>query len=570
VLRRLLEWLVANGTEGVGLPDSKLALYRGRHGERGILCQWDCLPGEVLARVPLRLALADHPGDEESNALVYEGAPWSVRLACRLLRERARGAASPWRRYLDSLPAAVPSPLEALAWEDLRAVDYPPMQAALDRLAWLAGDAWQRLSPEATGGASREAFGWALSVVHSRTFGTPAADGAGVGVRMLVPLVDMLNHAGDQTRLRPRDPAAAQDHVEWRACAPGSPGNASGEWEMHVVALRPCEAGEEVLMSYGERANDDFFLHYGFVPDGNPHDAADLFAGTGELLDYAAALGGEGARGRAEAAVRAVEGEVSGAGEGHLLGGGGGGPGPGGDASDDPFAPGLKVLAGCRVDRRVTGALAAALGAGGPGAAERAVADRCLEVLGAFEGSLLGDLERLAQTPRESAGDAAFGESAEEVESDPEGAWRRGRWRAMLAHYHAAIGRFLEAGGRTPAEAAAASPLGPPRGAGAEGAAGGAGAAGPVMLEDPALMAEGLGIDLGALGVAPPAGGEGAGGAPPPADGAAAWDDAGAWSEEAQRHRDTATAYLAWKKALLWDFVIAAYEPPAPGAGASE
>jgi hypothetical protein len=35
-----------------------------------------------------------------------------------------------------------------------------------------------------------------LQVVHSRTFGAPGRQGS-VGVRMLVPLVDMLNHAGD-------------------------------------------------------------------------------------------------------------------------------------------------------------------------------------------------------------------------------------------------------------------------------------------------------------------------------------------------------------------------------------
>jgi hypothetical protein len=31
-------------------------------------------------------------------------------------------------------------------------------------------------------------------------------------------------------------------------------------------------------MSYGERENDDFLVHYGFVPDGNPHDSVVLFA----------------------------------------------------------------------------------------------------------------------------------------------------------------------------------------------------------------------------------------------------------------------------------------------------
>ncbi len=55
----------------------------------------------------------------------------------------------------------------------------------------------------------RESGGWnscvcvymyvcVAQVVHSRTFAN-AARGGGVGVRMLVPLVDMLNHAGDVT-----------------------------------------------------------------------------------------------------------------------------------------------------------------------------------------------------------------------------------------------------------------------------------------------------------------------------------------------------------------------------------
>lgn len=34
-------------------------------------------------------------------------------------------------------------------------------------------------------------------MVHSRTFGS-AAKGGGIGVRMMVPLLDMLNHGGDE------------------------------------------------------------------------------------------------------------------------------------------------------------------------------------------------------------------------------------------------------------------------------------------------------------------------------------------------------------------------------------
>ncbi len=53
-------------------------------------------------------------------------------------------------------------------------------------------------------------------MVHSRTFGN-ASPGGGVGVRMLVPLIDMLNHGGDQTSSGMlADPDhAATDNVRW-------------------------------------------------------------------------------------------------------------------------------------------------------------------------------------------------------------------------------------------------------------------------------------------------------------------------------------------------------------------
>lgn len=42
---------------------------------------------------------------------------------------------------------------------------------------------------------------------------------------------------------------------------------------MHVSATRPVPAGQQLVLSYGERASDDFFIHYGFVPPlCNPHE----------------------------------------------------------------------------------------------------------------------------------------------------------------------------------------------------------------------------------------------------------------------------------------------------------
>ena len=43
-------------------------------------------------------------------------------------------------------------------------------------------------------------------------------------------------------------------------------------------ALPECTAGE--------RDNDDFLLHYGFVPPGNPHDSVLLFPSLGAALEW--------------------------------------------------------------------------------------------------------------------------------------------------------------------------------------------------------------------------------------------------------------------------------------------
>lgn len=82
---------------------------------------------------------------------------------------------------------------------------------------------------------------------------------------MLVPLVDMLNHAGDVTISNPgatQPTVRADDNVRWelRALGPasggssGSTGAAGGapEWVMEVSTTREVAAGEELLLSYGQ------------------------------------------------------------------------------------------------------------------------------------------------------------------------------------------------------------------------------------------------------------------------------------------------------------------------------
>ncbi|KAK9835876.1 hypothetical protein WJX74_009976 [Apatococcus lobatus] len=277
-----MEWLEAQGVTGFGRPTDKLSIFEADAGQRGVIALQAIAEGEQLVRLPLRLALTDHPGDEESNQLVYEGAPWSVRLAAKLLREASKQDASPWFPFIQALPASVDTPLD-FEWEVLQQVEDPFMGQALDAAGWLTQDAYPRLDPSAIGNASREEFEWAHQVVLSRTFGSAGEDG-GVGVRFLMPILDMLNHGGDQTPLLLSDPPMAQDDVRWNLVSPDA--NDESTWEIVLTANKAVEANDEVLLSYGERSNDEFFGAYGFVPPRNPHEEMVLFGDIIEALEW--------------------------------------------------------------------------------------------------------------------------------------------------------------------------------------------------------------------------------------------------------------------------------------------
>jgi len=310
-LQDFLGWAIANGIEGLDGDKSKIGLFVGSNGERGIAATATLRRNESFAKIPLRLAITDNPDDEESNTFVGKDAPWSVRLACKLLRLKSQGAASPWSPYLNSLPPLVPAPLVNFSWEDVQSIAYEPARRQFDKTTWMVSSAWSSLPPSAasvpsnasttsTPLPSREEFDWAISIVHSRTFGT-AGKGGGVGVRMLVPLVDMLNHSGDQDltnstrsgtspgqRIRGNSATAAQspvatatDNVRWDLVS-----KIGGEFLMILTATRDILQGEELLLSYGERNNDDFFLHYGFIPPKNIHDDVILFSSIENAIDW--------------------------------------------------------------------------------------------------------------------------------------------------------------------------------------------------------------------------------------------------------------------------------------------
>lgn len=238
----------------------------------------------------MRIALLDdEPGSEECDIDFDNDVPWSVRLACKLLRLKAQGDASPWKPYLDSLPEYVPSATAlTFSYENILSIGYTYAREQIDFLSWVSISNFESLPVGAVPtGTTYEEFSLALAVVHSRTFSVPAKDRRGGVVRLLMPLVDMLNHSGDVDVSMSADrPMAASDVIATDAVRWDCIAKIGGEFEMIVSATRDIIKGEEITLSYGERSNDDFFLYYGFVPPRNPHDSVQLFANLDEAVSW--------------------------------------------------------------------------------------------------------------------------------------------------------------------------------------------------------------------------------------------------------------------------------------------
>jgi hypothetical protein len=71
----------------------------------------------------------------------------------------------------------------------------------------------------------------------------------------------------------------------WDVVSPQN--SASGAWEMVLSAKCSISAGEPLALSYFDGSNDEFLLHYGFVPPTNPHDTVLLYPNLANGLEAA-------------------------------------------------------------------------------------------------------------------------------------------------------------------------------------------------------------------------------------------------------------------------------------------
>jgi hypothetical protein len=111
--------------------------------------------------------------------------------------------------------------------------------------------------PEALGGATKELYTWALSVVYSRSLEITRKD---KHTRCIVPVLDMANH-------NPHSGAVSFDTFHYDDAT-------------DCISLRAhadLKAGEECYAVYGVYPNSKLIYNYGFVVLNNPHRAIDLW-----------------------------------------------------------------------------------------------------------------------------------------------------------------------------------------------------------------------------------------------------------------------------------------------------
>ena len=365
-LSAFLAWAAANGVTGIAGDAPTIGLFADGDS-RGVLACADVRAGATLFSVPARLALAARaPASTHAD------------LADLLASHVAGGQSSPWAPYIAALPrgpasSAVGGGLPAEA----AALLVCPAARALCTAAAAAPDAdYDAAVPPLP--VDRATYRWARAMEASRSVGFAGGSGDastsrdGLAARAMIPLFDMVNHAGLEAQLLLAGPAGPSANAEW-VVVPDEEGG--GVARIDVVALRSISSGEEITFSYGDRPNTDLLAHLGFVPARNAADAVALFGSVDDALAWA---------------------------KEHV-------PLSDSDARPPPPPPSTPIAApdplllfpGGSVDARLAAALA---GVGGDGYARRVVAARAAALLAASPAppllTLLGELARADEDER--------------------------------------------------------------------------------------------------------------------------------------------------------------------------
>lgn len=288
----LVEWLRDNGVPlnpmaSWGTPAHPLRVEKETIDDlepsgRGLIARKTITQGQPLLVINTKLVLTKQQARETLGAdVVTEQMGEYIALALLLVHERAKGPRSFWAPYIDVLPTA-DEVGQSFLWpeEELALLTGSQALDATRSMQTKLRDEFAEL--EATLFSARpelfpaddfnlDSFLWAMSMLFSRAVNLREQE-----MLALVPYADLLNHS----------PYSATNFM--LNTIPFSK-----EREVTLYADRSYAAGDQVLISYGQKSNSELLLLYGFVVDRNLFDQVELrvaLSPEDELYDDKAAL----------------------------------------------------------------------------------------------------------------------------------------------------------------------------------------------------------------------------------------------------------------------------------------
>ena len=230
---------------------------------RGLLARKDIQQGESILTVPPQCLMTKTAAARVLGARVVPDSMGEyVAIAMLLIHERSLGASSFWAPYIGILPT-VEEVGQTWTWEeeDLAMLKGSGVLAATDSLrAKLKADYAMLLEGTIRPNGldetvfSWEAYEWSFSMLFSRAINLRETEELA-----LVPYADLLNHS-----------PYCSSYFFYNTIP------FSNDREVTLYADRSYAKNDQVLISYGQKANSELVLLYGFVVDRNLFDEVDI------------------------------------------------------------------------------------------------------------------------------------------------------------------------------------------------------------------------------------------------------------------------------------------------------
>lgn len=213
---------------------------------RGLVATKDMVPGETAVKIPLsETILVEQNGEEESISDA-----WAGKLAQQLVKQQTTHNA-----YSKALPPPPPTPARG-DWsiQAIETLECDKMLNDIQEAKDWRNQQWERYGQNDGALGDQQRFLDAIDLVSSRTIRCGSKF-------MLVPFVDMANHASRNEGGGYFSFCEHSEMVELR------------------IGDRGVKAGEEVCLDYGDRTNEEWLMHYGFLPNRNAIESVMLSGG---------------------------------------------------------------------------------------------------------------------------------------------------------------------------------------------------------------------------------------------------------------------------------------------------